>query len=132
MNIPKTITNFISLFQYIRRGRHNDSESEESDGGSEPEEDEESSKSNNQKMAEVYRLTEERKSFLVSKICLFGADAAKSGKQGRYLSCHIDEMSAGLIVKYLSSKRPFFNSFDVYLKAIIGVLNEQSIQVSIF
>ena len=84
-------------------------------------------------MAEVFRLTEERKGFLTSKICLFGDSGSKSSKhQQQSLSCHIDEMSAGLIVKYLSSKRPFFNSFDVYLKAIIGVLTEQSIQVTSF
>jgi len=109
-----------------RRGRQ-DSESEASDP---PSEDEESPDKNNQKMAEVFRLTEERKGFLTSKICLFGDSGSKSSKhQQQSLSCHIDEMSAGLIVKYLSSKRPFFNSFDVYLKAIIGVLTEQSIQV---
>jgi hypothetical protein len=34
-------------------------------------------------------------------------------------------------VKYLSSKRPFFNSFDVYLKQILSVLTEQSVQVRI-
>jgi hypothetical protein len=34
-------------------------------------------------------------------------------------------------VKYLSSKRPFFNSFDVYLKQILSVLTEQSVQVLI-
>jgi hypothetical protein len=39
--------------------------------------------------------------------------------------------SATLIVKYLSSKRPFFNSFDVYLKQILSVLTEQSVQVLI-
>merc|ERR1711970_1641144 len=50
-----------------RRGRQ-DSESEASEP---PSEDEESPDKNNQKMAEVFRLTEERKGFLTSKICLF-------------------------------------------------------------
>ena len=67
--------------------------------------------------------------FLVSKILPFG-DTSKTGKRGHSsLSSHIDETSATLIVKYLSSKRPFFNSFDIYLKQIISVLKEQSIQV---
>merc|ERR1719150_539450 len=42
---------------------------------------------------------------------------------------HIDSTAACLIVKYLSAKRPFFNSFDFYLKQILNVLTEQSIQV---
>ena len=64
----------------------------------------------------------------MSKILPFG-DTSKTGKRGHSLSSHIDETSATLIVKYLSSKRPFFNSFDIYLKQIISVLKEQSIQV---
>ena len=117
-----------------RRGR-NETESE----ASEDENDTENDESKNQKLAEVFRLTEERKTFLVSKISPFGdngpAGSGKAAKQAassaNFLSCHIDEMSASLIVKYLSSKRPFFNSFDVYLKHIINVLTEQSIQVSL-
>ena len=43
---------------------------------------------------------------------------------------HIDSTSATLIVKYHYSKRtPFFNSFDIYLKQVLSVLTEQSIQV---
>lgn len=34
-----------------------------------------------------------------------------------------------LSCRYLSAKRPFFNSFDFYLKQILNVLTEQSIQV---
>ena len=121
-------------FFSFRRGR-NETESE----ASEDENDTENDESKNQKLAEVFRLTEERKMFLVSKISPFGdsgsAGSGKAAKQSassaNFLSCHIDEMSASLIVKYLSSKRPFFNSFDVYLKHIINVLTEQSIQVSL-
>ena len=115
-------------FQYYRRGRAAAESESEASEASENEDD----STNNQKLAEVFRLTEERKTFLVSKICLFGSESGrKAGKQERnFLSCHIDDTSALLIVKYLSSKRPFFNSFDVYLKAIIGVLTEQSIQVN--
>ena len=40
----------------------------------------------------------------------------------------IDATAAGLIVKYLSSKRPFFKSPDYYLKQIQNVLTESSIQ----
>ena len=63
---------------------------------------------------------------MVSKICPFGYE--KHARTGSVVS-HIDSTSATLIVKYLSSKRPFFNSFDIYLKNILSVLTEQSIQV---
>jgi cohesin loading factor subunit SCC2 len=63
---------------------------------------------------------------LVSKICPFGPE--KNARAGSVVS-HIDSTSATLIVKYLSSKRPFFNSFDIYLKQILSVLTETSIQV---
>ena len=49
--------------------------------------------------------------FLVSKIPPFGA-----GSRAQLVSTHIDATSANLIVKYLSSKRPFFNSFNYYLR----------------
>ena len=88
-----------------RRGRM-DSESE-----SEDEEEEEIDPKNDPKFAEVFRLTEARKDYLVSKICPFGYE--KHARAGSVVS-HIDSTSATLIVKYLSSKRPFFNSFDIY------------------
>jgi len=103
-----------------RRGKV-DSESE-----SEDEEEEEIDPKNDPKFAEVFRLTEARKDYLVSKICPFGYE--KHARTGSVVS-HIDSTSATLIVKYLSSKRPFFNSFDIYLKNILSVLTEQSIQV---
>jgi len=112
----------------------------ESESSEHSEQDEPDPKTN-PKLVEVFRLTEDRKNFLVSKILPFG-DASRSGggKSGgkrnahhmhhsNSLSSHIDHTSATLIVKYLSSKRPFFNSFDVYLKHILSVLTEQSIQV---
>ena len=37
--------------------------------------------------------------------------------------------SAALITRYLSSKRPFFNSFNSYLTDILNVLTEQSTQI---
>jgi len=102
-----------------RRGKDSESESEE-------EEEQEIDPKNDPKMAEVFRLTEARKDYLVSKICPFGQ--VKNARAGSVVS-HIDSTSATLIVKYLSSKRPFFNSFDIYLKQILSVLTEQSIQV---
>jgi len=98
----------------------------DSDSESDEEEEEEIDPKNDPKFAEVFRLTEARKDYLVSKICPFGSE--KHARAGSVVS-HIDSTSATLIVKYLSSKRPFFNSFDIYLKNILSVLTEQSIQV---
>ena len=50
----------------------------------------------------------------MSKIPPFG-----SGSRAQLVSTHIDATSAHLIVKYLSSKRPFFNSFNRYLTDIL-------------
>jgi cohesin loading factor subunit SCC2 len=110
-----------------RRGRENsESESSDEDDEEEEEEDGEEEKPSTATMsAEVYRLTEARKEYLLAKINPFGP----TNKKNTTLASHIDSTAACLIVKYLSSKRPFFNSFDVYLKSILNVLTEQSIQV---
>ena len=72
-------------------------------------------------MQQIIQNFPDRKNFLVSKISPYTkSDSVVS---------HIDKTSASLIVKYLSSKRLFFNSFDVYLKQILSVLTEQSVQV---
>ena len=63
----------------------------------------------------VQRNVPEFQDFLVSKIPPFG-----SGSRAQLVSTHIDATSAHLIVKYLSSKRPFFNSFNHYLRDILG------------
>jgi cohesin loading factor subunit SCC2 len=78
------------------------------------------------KKAELYRIREDRKKFLVAKILPFGSDR---GQRAQVLSTHIDHESAHLIVKYLSSKRPFFNSFNSYLQDILNVLSENSTHV---
>merc|ERR1719195_1331400 len=76
------------------------------------------------RLSEVFRLTEDRKEYLVTKISPFDSNT----RTGSVIS-HLDNTSAALLVKYLSSKRPFFNSFDLYLKQILSVLTEQSVQV---
>merc|ERR550519_1972008 len=91
-----------------RRGRDSESETSEEEDEDDDEEEKESAPVMN---AEVYRLTEARKEYLVSKICPFGP----TSKRSTTLASHIDSTAACLIVKYLSAKRPFFNSFDFYL-----------------
>ena len=71
-------------------------------------------------------MREERKDFLVKKILPFGVSR---GNKSQVLSTHIDHSSALLITKYLSSKRPFFNSFNQYLTDILQVVAEQSTQI---
>ena len=61
------------------------------------------------------RQFEVRKKFLTSKIPPFGVNR---GQKASVLSTHIDFASAQLIVRYLSSKRPFANSFDKYLSGL--------------
>lgn len=112
-----------------RRGVESESESEESeaeDVQDDDDEDEDKKKPNPVMNAETFRLTEARKDYLVQKINPFGH---QTNKKTASLASHIDSTAACLIVKYLSSKRPFFNSFDFYLKQILNVLTEQSIQV---
>ena len=113
-----------------RRKKRNKSGSE-SEEESASEEDEKDDPANDSRMAEVFRLTEDRKEYLTAKILPFG-DSKKKRGSSNVISSHIDEKSALLIVKYLSSKRPFSNSFDIYLKQILSVLTEQSIQVNEF
>lgn len=107
-----------------KKKRHPDDSTEE-----ESEEDDEAPDEENlsdSAKAELYRLREERKDFLVKKILPFGVSR---GNKAQVLSTHIDHDSAGLITRYLSSKRPFFNSFNQYLTNILNVLCEQSTQI---
>ncbi len=106
-----------------RRRASEDSSEEESED--DDEEDIEENMTDAEKM-EYHREREIMKDFLVKKILPFGVSR---GKKAQVLSTHIDQDSALLIVRYLSSKRPFFNSFDSYLTDIVRVLSEQSTQV---
>lgn len=107
-----------------RRQMDSDSDSETDDSDEESEEDEREKAKSDPRLAEVFRLTEDRKEYLVTKISPFDSNT----RTGSVIS-HLDNTSAALLVKYLSSKRPFFNSFDLYLKQILSVLTEQSVQV---
>ena len=109
-----------------KRGRRRVDSDSDSDSSESSEDSRDDRASSDPRLAEVFRLTEARKDYLVTKISPFGCDGQT--RAGSVIS-HLDNTSAGLIVKYLSSKRPFFNSFDLYLKQILSVLTEQSVQV---
>lgn len=73
--------------------------------------------SQDQENAERYRAIEERKKFLISKICPF-QEKISSGNRVQVFQTYIDYNSAELIAQYLASKRYFSQSFDQYLKAV--------------
>jgi cohesin loading factor subunit SCC2 len=67
---------------------------------------------------EVFRILEERKKFLLSKIMPF----KRNSKNVIDLKTYLDYDNANLIAQYLASKRSFSQSFDTYLKKIILVV----------
>ena len=109
----------------VKKKRHPDDDTEEESESSDEEVPNEEDLSESAK-AELFRLREEKKDFLVKKILPFGISR---GNKAQVLSTHIDHDSAVLITRYLSSKRPFFNSFNQYLADILCILNEQSTQI---
>lgn len=70
-----------------------------------------------EKKAQLYRIIELRKQFLISKIRPF-EDVVGVGNRTQVLQTYIDYESAELISRYLASKRPFSQSFDAYLKHV--------------
>lgn len=100
-----------------------ESSAEESSGCSELDDDDDNKvpwQSNEHKNASLYRLTEIRKQFLVSKIRPF-QDSVGAGNRTQVLQTYIDYESAELISRYLASKRPFSQSFDRYLQQVSKV-----------
>ncbi|XP_050736968.1 nipped-B-like protein isoform X1 [Eriocheir sinensis] len=113
-----------------KRKRKDDSEDETSDDTDDDEE--EGGKKGGQVVdealaAEVTQLVEKRKTFLLTKVPAF--PPASPGAKTQTLQTHIGYQNAELITKYLASKRPFSQSFDLYLKQILRVLTESAIAV---
>ncbi|KAM0736250.1 Nipped-B-like protein [Formica fusca] len=79
---------------------------------------------NEQKNSEAYRIIEEKKKYIISRI-----RPCSTGTKPDILQTYIDYNSAELISQYLASKRPFSQSFDKYLKQILHVLTESSIAI---
>ena len=115
-----------------RRSKLADSSEEESDESDQEDDDSDKvaiangEEPSDPKMAELFRLCEKHKKILLAKILPYGSSR---GQKASVLSTHIDHSSAQLIVRYLSSKRPFANSFNQYLTDILKVLGEQSTHV---
>ncbi|XP_049783352.1 nipped-B-like protein [Schistocerca cancellata] len=113
-----------------RKKRKGESSEEDSPSSSDIEDAEDSKVDNesSEKKAQLYRVIELRKQFLISKIRPF-EDNVGVGKRTQVLQTYIDYESAELISRYLASKRPFSQSFDAYLKHILCVLTESSIAI---
>ncbi|XP_073999685.1 nipped-B cohesin loading factor [Rhodnius prolixus] len=105
-----------------------DTSSESSDDVSTTEDEGIHSKSSEDPM-ETYRSAENKKKFLLSKIRPFEETVASDGSKTQILQTYVDYSSAELIARYLASKRPFSQSFDVYLKHILKVLTETSVLI---
>ncbi|KAL8600997.1 hypothetical protein ACOMHN_030654 [Nucella lapillus] len=74
---------------------------------------------------EVMQNVEKRKNFLLSQI----ASTQNTLATYRPSPSKLDYDSACLVARYLSSKRPFAQSFDVYLTQILKVLSETAVAV---
>uniref|UniRef100_T1I4R0 Nipped-B protein n=1 Tax=Rhodnius prolixus TaxID=13249 RepID=T1I4R0_RHOPR len=98
-----------------------DTSSESSDDVSTTEDEGIHSKSSEDPM-ETYRSAENKKKFLLSKIRPFEETVASDGSKTQILQTYVDYSSAELIARYLASKRPFSQSFDVYLKHVSYLL----------
>lgn len=67
---------------------------------------------------EIFRVLDERKKYLLSKIKPYSDVNCTS----QHIKTYIDYNNAYLIAQYLASKRPFSQSFDKYLQKIILVV----------
>ncbi|XP_063962379.1 nipped-B-like protein A isoform X1 [Lytechinus pictus] len=101
-----------------------DEDSDDEDEDSEEEEEEDKSRESVLKTAEILRAAEKRKKFLISAIKV--KKPALSIRKGRNI---ITYESAAFVVRYLASRRPFSQSFDIYLTQILRVLNETAVAV---
>ncbi|XP_071519960.1 nipped-B-like protein [Panulirus ornatus] len=114
-----------------KRKRRGDESEEESSEDSEEDNDEEGGKRgghvDEMLVAEVTQLAVKRKLFLLTKVPAF--PPASPGAKTQTLQTHISYDNAELITRYLASKRPFSQSFDMYLKQILRVLTESAIAV---
>lgn len=74
---------------------------------------------------EIFRIFDERKKYLLSRI----APYKKTTRDVIDLKTYLDYDNANLIAQYLASKRRFSQSFDIYLKKIILVVREPVVAI---
>lgn len=105
-----------------KKNRHHNSDQETESELDEQDPDE--NDNNEQKNSQIYRIIEDKKRYIISRI-----RPCSTGTKLDILQTYIDYNSAELISQYLASKRPFSQSFDRYLKQILHVLTESSIAI---
>ena len=103
-----------------KHGRHIESDPDTESERDDPDEND----NNEQKNSEAYRIIEEKKKYIISRI-----RPSSSTTKPDVLQTYIDYNSAELISQYLASKRSFSQSFDSYLKQILHILMEPSIAI---
>lgn len=74
---------------------------------------------------EIFKVLDERKKYLLSKVAPF----KKTTRDIVDLKTYLDYDNANLIAQYLASKRRFSQSFDIYLKKIILVVREPIVAI---
>ncbi|XP_043483763.1 nipped-B-like protein [Leptopilina heterotoma] len=104
-----------------KKNKHHSEEDSDSDI---EEIDPDENANNEQKNSETYRIIEDKKKLIISKVRPYS-----SGTKPDILQTYIDYNSAELISQYLASKRSFSQSFDRYLMQILQVLTESSIAI---
>ncbi|VVC44793.1 Hypothetical protein CINCED_3A008325 [Cinara cedri] len=99
-------------------GSDDEDDGESSDSGKENE-----SRIDENKAVVNARVCEQRKEYLLTKINPYNNETSQ------VMQTYVDYDSAELVARYLASKRPFSQSFDTYLKHIIKVLTETSVNI---
>uniref|UniRef100_A0A2C9MAH1 Nipped-B protein n=1 Tax=Biomphalaria glabrata TaxID=6526 RepID=A0A2C9MAH1_BIOGL len=89
------------------------------------EQDEDFNETKEETSTEIMQNAEKRKAFLCSQISYGGKPLANLKQAGAKLNYE----NACLVARYLSSKRPFAQSFDIYLTQILKVLCETAVAV---
>lgn len=109
-----------------KRGKYrNESDSEDIDSDEDDDMHGNKQTNNDQELKrESFRLLDNRKTYLLSKISALSPNANMQD-----IKTYIDYNNANLIAQYLASKRPFSQSFDIYLQKIILLVCEQSIGI---
>lgn len=74
---------------------------------------------------EIFKVLDERKKYLLSKVAPF----KKTTRDIVDLKTYLDYDNANLIAQYLASKRRFSQSFDIYLTKIILVVREPIVAI---
>ncbi|GAB6029016.1 hypothetical protein CHUAL_004804 [Chamberlinius hualienensis] len=111
------------------------------DSSDEDEEEEEEENSDNEQLSspvanfvdkdalanEALRIAEKRKEFLLNTIRT--CTNSSTSLIANHKTYKLDYESADLVTRFLASKRPFSQSFDIYLTHILRVLNESAIAV---